>query len=396
MKRWLVLIVTICLVGAVLTGCSESEAAAQETAVVDRGDLVVSVAVSGNLEMPRKTDLSFGATGVVAEVLVDEGDNVVKGQVLARLDARALELAVEAAQIEREMAEINLMQTIYPHYTKTWGTDMPGVWLALDEAQDNLIEAQELLNEGKIEEAHVLLAMVEENIIQAEEKSLAAQWKLPWSVRLLELQVDVAKAALDVAKLNLAEATIVAPFDAVVADIAITEGKELSAMSYAEPAITLIDPSDIKMSGVIDEIDIGYVRIGQEAIVILDALPDKEVKGRVTFVSPASTIKTGVVSYKTTITLENPDEELRDGMSATADIIVERYEDVLLIPNRAIQGSLAKPWVEVVTGGGEIEQREVVLGISNGINTEVLSGLEEGEIVVLPRVNQFSFMPFGG
>ncbi len=150
----------------------------------------------------------------------------------------------------------------------------------------------------------------------------------------------------------------------------------------------MIDPSEIKLSGVIDEIDVPKVKLGQEAVITLDALPDKEVKGRVTFISPASTVQTGVVFYETTIALENPDEELKDGMSASAEIVIEQHDDVLLIPNRAIQGSLEKPWVQVVTNG-QIEERQISMGLNDGMYTEVLSGLEEGEEVVLPEVSQF-------
>jgi HlyD family secretion protein len=137
------------------------------------------------------------------------------------------------------------------------------------------------------------------------------------------------------------------------------------------------------MRGFIDEIDIAIVKLSQEANIILDALPDEEVKGSVAFISPVSTILAGVVSYDTTITLENPVAGLRDGMSATAEVIIERRDDVLLIPNRAIGGNLASPKVSVLTDG-QVEEREITLGLSDGINTEVLSGLEEGEKVVLP------------
>lgn len=386
-KKWLTLIIAICLIGIAFSGCAGTQTASQETAEVTRGDLVISVPVSGNLEMPHKTDLSFGTTGVVKEVLVDEGDNVAEGQKLAQLDARSLELSVAVAQADYESAQINLMRTIYPYYTKTRGVDLAGVWLALGEAQDNVDEARKILNEGRIDEAYALLDLIEENLTKAEKKSLATQWDLPWSVRLLELQVDRAEAALNSAKLNLAKATIVAPFNAVVADVTIAEGKELSGMTYGNPAISLVDTSEIEMKGVIDEIDIAMVKPGQEADIILDALPDKEIKGKVTFISQIATVVAGVVGYDTTITLENPDEELRDGMSATAEIISERHDDVLLLPNRAIRGSLENPVVVVITDG-QTEERKVALGLSDGINSEVLSGLKEGERVVLPPVNQ--------
>jgi len=374
MKKWLIVVTVICLVGVFFTGCLGSNNEVQETAEAMRGDLVISVDVSGNLEMPRKVDLSFGTSGMIKEIIVEEGDRVVKGQTLAKLDAPILEANVA-------MAELNLEQTIYPYYSYTHASNVPGTWLALEEAEDSLEEAQRLLDEGKIEEAQSLLDKVEQNLDEAKEKSESRVWSLPVSVKRLELQLDQAEAELD-------KAVITASFDGVVANIYIKEGQQLSAMTYANPAICLIDPSEIKLSGVIDEIDVPKVKLGQEAVITLDALPDKEVKGRVTFISPASTVQTGVVFYKTTIALENPDEELKDGMSASAEIVIEQHDDVLLIPNRAIQGSLEKPWVQVVTNG-QIEERQISMGLNDGMYTEVLSGLEEGEEVVLPEVSQF-------
>jgi len=423
MKKGLLLVTVAGLLALVFTGCSGSENETKESAEVTRGDLVISVSVSGNLEMPHKTDLSFGTTGMVEEIACDEGDEVTKGQVLAKLDAHSLELNVqmaenrceiaqgryETARVDFEIAEHKLMQTIYPMYTGAYISDLPGTWLALEEAESDLEEAQRLMEQGEVDDAQAQLELVGARVAKAKEKLHSTRWALPLSVRLMELQRDQAKMGLDIGKVDLAtaklelanakleldKATIVASFNGIAADVPINEGQQLSAMTYANPAIRLVDPSKIEMSGVIDEIDIATVKLGQEANITLDALPDKEVRGRVTFISQIGTIQAGVVSYKTTITLEKPDEELRDGMSATAEIIIDRRDDVLLIPNRAIQGSWDKPWVEVVVGE-ETQQREVTLGLSDGINTEILSGLKDGERVVLPPVSQIPFMPFGG
>ncbi len=407
-KKWLTLLAVVCVVGVGFTGCSGSENEAGETAEVTQGDLMISVSVSGNLEMPHRTDLSFGTTGTVAEVLVDEGDAVVKGQTLARLDAQSLELGVEmamarykAALAEYEMADERLMQTIYPHYYDTYVYDLAGTWMALKDAQDDLDEAQELLEQGKNVEAQTLLDLIEVNITKAKERAATRPWELPLSVKLVELQADQARASMEMARLELTnarleldKATIVAPFDGIASEVTINEGQQLSAMTYANPAVYLVDPSQIEMTGVIDEIDIAKVELGQETDITLDALPSKELRGRVTFISQIGTIQAGVVSYKATITLEKPDEELRDGMSATAEIIIDRRDNVLLIPNRAVQGSWDNPWVEVVIGE-ETEKREITLGLSDGISAEVLSGLDEGERVVLP-VSQLPFRMFGG
>ena len=424
MKRWLALVVMICFVGTFLAGCSEAQTVPQNVTEVTRGDLVISVPVSGNLEMPRNMDLSFGTIGTVAEIMVKEGDEVSKGEVLAKLDARSLELSsetaqarvemahvgYETAQIEYEIAQNQLMQTIYPYYANTYATDLPGAWLALDEAQSKLEEAQIYIEQGNIKEAHELLEQVDGSLHVIEEKSQARVWSVPFSIKVMELQVEQAKFALNMskleldmakldlarAKLELAKAIIAAPFGGVIAEVYIEDGQQLSAMTYTGPAICIVDPSEIKMNGVIDEIDISKVKLGKEAIIILDALPSKEVRGKVTLISPVGTIRAGVVSYKATITLENPDEELRDGMSATAEIVIDRRENVLLIPNRAMQGTLAQPWVKVVAEDGRTERRDITVGLSDGIDTEVLSGLKEGEKVVVPQVAQMPFMPFGG
>jgi len=408
MKKWIGVVAAICLFGAVCGGCSGGDDEVGESAVVTRGDLVVGVSVSGNLEMPHRTDLSFGTTGMVLEVLVEEGDAVQKGQVLGRLDAQSLELSLQTALARQDTAEIDyevarnqLVATIYPMYTGAYVSDLPGTWLALEEALEDVEQARRLLDKDNAEEMQAQLEVLEADIVKAKEKLHSTRWALPLSVKLMELQTDQAKLALQMAELDVArarleleKAIIVAPFDGVAAEVLINEGQQVSSMTYANPAVRLIDPSEIEMNGMIDEIDIASVELGQEAEITLDALPGKELKGKVTFISQAGTIQAGVVSYKTTIVLEAPDEDIRDGMSATAEIVTDRREDVLLIPNRAIQGSWDSPWVEVLIEEGT-EERPVTLGLSDGIRTEVLSGLELSEEVVLP-VAQLPFSMFGG
>ena len=338
MKKKLAIIITVCLVvvgivlGVVLTRGDSSEDTLT-TVNVTRGDIVKTVLADGSLVMPNKAYLSFGATGTVEEVLVDEGNNVTEGQVLARLDAPSLESSVEMAELQVEIAEAQV-RAARAQYEKA--QDLPGV----------------------------------------DEDAAKVSWEIA------RLNLEIAELGLESAELNLEKAVIVAPFDGVVADISITEGKEISTGALATPAISLVDTSEIEMRGFIDEMDIAMVQLGQEANIILDALPDEEVKGSVVFISPVGTILAGVVSYGTTITLENPVAGFKDGMSATAEVIIERRDDVLSIPNRYIRGTVENPMVVVLVDGQQ-EEREITLGLTDGINTEVLSGLQEGEEVVL-------------
>ena len=335
MKKRSAIILAVCLVviGIVLSVALSRGTSPQSTPTtvnVTRGDIVQTVLVDGNLEMPNKAYLSFGATGTVTEVLVSEGDNVTKDQVLARLDAQSLNSTVKTAELQVQIAQ----------------------------EQVEAAQAQYEASSTDITEAN-------------------------WEIAKFNLKI--AKLNLESAKLNLDKAVIVAPCDGVVADISITEGEEISTAALATPAITLVDTSEIEMQGYIDELDVASVEVGQAANITLDALPNEQVTGNVTFVSPISTVRAGIVSYATTITLENPSAELKDGMSATAEVVVERRDNVLLVPNTVIQGTLQNPTVVVLVDGQQ-EERQITLGLSDGFNTEVLSGLEEGEEVVVPTL----------
>jgi len=357
MKKKRTLIIIICVVvvgivlGIVLTRNSGSEAA-PDTVVVNRGDIVKTVFVDGNLEMLNKAYLSFGVTGTVTEVLVEEGNNVTEGQVLARLDAPSLESSVEMAELQVEIAEEQVKAARAQYeialINQDEGGSLPG-------------ESAEVLE------------------LQAD--AARANW------RTAKLNLEMAELNLESADLNLEKAVIEAPFAGIVADITISEGQEISAAALAAPAISLVNTSEIEMHGLIDEIDVAMVKVGQAANITLDSLPDGALMGTVAFISPVSTTLMGVVYYATTITLESPIEGLRDGMTATAEVIIESRDDVLLIPNRTLRGNWENPWVEVYIDG-QIEEREITLGLSDGIHTEVLSGLEEGEEVVLPTAEE--------
>lgn len=366
MKKRSAIILAVCLivVGIVLGVVFTRGHAPQSPPVtvnVTRGDIVQTVLVDGNLRIPDKAYLSFGVTGTVTQVLVSQGDNVTKDEVLARLDAPSLQSAVDTAQLQVEIVE-NQVEVAQAQY---------------EIAQINLEGAAANTTLEKVYREQVNIAEV--------------NWETA------KLNLETAKLNLDSAKLNLDKAEITAPFDGVVAGVTIFEGEEMSTAALATPAITLVGTSRIEMQGNIDELNIVSVKLGQSANITLDALPNEQLMGSVTFISPMGTVLAGIVSYATTITLENPSAELKDGMSATAEVVVARRDNVLLIPNTVIGGTLQNPTVTVLVDGKQ-ETRHVTLGLSDGINTEVLSGLEEGEKVIVeptPTSTQPSGSLFG-
>jgi RND family efflux transporter MFP subunit len=363
MKKRAALITTICVVcvgiviGIVLTR-GGAPTAMPDTVAVTRGDIVRTVLVDGNLEMPNKAYLSFGVTGTVLEVLVEEGGDVTKDQVLARLDAPSLNSTLDMAELQVQMAEEQVKAA---------------------RAQYDI--AKENLDNG--------VPGVSEDVLELQVDTAKASWESA------KLSLESAELSLESAELSLEKAEIVAPFDGVVVYVGITEGNEISTTGLATPAISLVDTSEIQMRGLIDEIDIAVIEVGQPADITLDALPDDEVDGEVAFISLVGTALAGIVSYDTIIALDNPKSELRDGMTATAEVIIERRDNVLFIPNRALRGTWEDPKVLVFVDGQQ-EEREVTLGLTNGINTEILSGLEEGEEVVLPASGERPSFFFAG
>jgi HlyD family secretion protein len=394
-KRVTVLL-AVALAVVALTGCT-SGGVDVATAQVARGDIRMTVSVSGNIDARDDRVLSFGMPGKVAAVPVEKGDTVQEGAVLGRLDTDDLERNVEqalngleAARIQYEIADQQLRQTIYPHYYFSYVVDVPGVWMSLDNATTDLEDARSEIESGDVAVANRLLDSALKEISDAKESAQSRRWELPAAVKIMELQREVAETQIESARLGveaaqsaLDDAIITAPFSGVVTMVNVKEDEDLSAASFAKPAFRIIDPSTLEMTGMIDEIDIADVRLGQEAIITLDALPDMEVSGTVTYISQAATIEAGVVLYETTITLQNPPESVKDGMSATADLVLKEHTNVLVVPAQAIMRGANGQDIVYLVQDGKLVSRDVQVGFRSGRMAEITSGLSDGDTVSL-------------
>ncbi|MBA7505970.1 Macrolide export protein MacA [subsurface metagenome] len=378
MKKIIYTILMACILIALTVtplGCSSgpggTEATEYQTATVQRGDITVDITASGNLELSDKRSLSFGTSGTVGEVLVEEGDSITKGQVLAGLDAPQLEINVALAQLE-------LGQTIYPHYSYTHLSDVSGTWLALDEVEDSLTEMQQLLDEGKIGEVQSSLDQAKLAVDKAKEKAESRVWSLPLSVKRLELQLDKAEAGLD-------EARITAPFDGIVTKVNVDAGQGVNADTVV---MEVARATKFEVDILVSEMDIFQVGEGENATVQIDALPGMNLPAQVTYISPTATIASGVVNYEVKVEIQPLEavaqKRLREGLSVIVNLPEEERDDVLLVPNSAITTQGGQTYVQVVLPDGTAEERIIGTGISNWQYTEVTSGLSEGEQVVVP------------
>jgi RND family efflux transporter MFP subunit len=229
------------------------------------------------------------------------------------------------------------------------------------------------------------VSAAENNLEKAEEtlqEALAGADSL--QVALKQSELDSAKATLDKALEQLESAKegypIVAPFDGVVAAVNVKPGDEVNANTVV---LELIDPSVFEMRAIVDEIDVAQLRLGQKATVTLDAFADLELSGNVSSISAFAQSQSGVVSYPISVSVATPDNvRLLQGMSATATIEIKLATNALLIPKQAIVGTSSRAVVMVMVDGQQ-QPRMVTLGATDGVRTEAVSGLKEGDVVIV-------------
>lgn len=200
-------------------------------------------------------------------------------------------------------------------------------------------------------------------------------------VAILQQQINLAQLSVDAASDDLAKAQIIAPMNGTVLNIDLEVGETINAM---QPVATIADSHSLRIKADVDEIDIGRVSTGQAVTVTLDAYPGVKLAGRIEALAPGATLKQGSTVYQATVSFTSSDGVLpREGMAANVDITAQRKENVLLLPNRAFETVGTRQYVTVAGGEGSARKVEVETGLSNATDTEVISGLDEGQVVTL-------------
>jgi HlyD family secretion protein len=206
---------------------------------------------------------------------------------------------------------------------------------------------------------------------------------LELSIKQKEIDLEQAKNKLNDLKEDLNDYYITAPLSGILSTLNIKKGDLIASNQIIGTIITNQKIAKISLN----EIDVAKVKVGQKAILTFDAFPDLKVKGKIIEISTVGKEEQGVVSYDVKISLEEENKEIKPGMSVNAEIIVDRKENVLLVPNSAIKSDRMGKYVEVVKDN-KIEKRYIKTGISNDEFTEVLEGLNEGEIIIIRTLSQ--------
>lgn len=357
-KTWAIVIAVVAVVAVaayLLSGGKKENTVSFETAKVERTSIKSSITATGTIEPVTSVTVGTQVSGIVSKLYVDYNSVVKKGQVIAELDKTNLtsELKTAQANLSSAQSTLNYEQTNFNRY-------------------------QTLFNKG---------------LVSADEYETA---KL--SYLKAKEQVNTSRESVQKAQTNLGYATITSPIDGVVLSKAVEEGQTVAA-SFNTPELFTIaqDLTNMRVIADIDEADIGGVKEGQRVTFTVDAFPDDHFEGQVTQVRQQATTESNVVTYEVVISAPNNDLKLKPGLTANVTIYTMEKNDVMAVPSKALRFTPNEALLteqqkvedcegdfKVWTKEGDVfKAHKVEVGTTNGLLTEIISGIAEGSEVLV-------------
>jgi HlyD family secretion protein len=360
----------------------------EKIVAVQRGDIARSVVAIGRVEPRSKVEVKSKANGIIRALLVDLGDTVEEGQILAELDKENLQARVREAQATLQAEDANLSVAKASETRARVEADNPALKFARRELERiQALSEQGVASQQDLDDAQRSYETAEnrQRLLEADVTRAAAL------VTQAQARVAAAQAALDRAQENLRYASIRSPIAGIVLTRDTEVGDAVSSILNLGSAATLImtlgDLSTVYVEGEVDEADVGPVKPELPVRTTVESFPEESFSGTVTRVGPMGRERNNVTTFEVRVSISNPEGRLRVNMSANAEIILEEHREVLLIPEGALRYDRDRQAsVQLLDPGAAEGSRSVAVqvGISNGRLAEILSGLEEKDSVVLP------------
>lgn len=378
MKKVIIFIVlgavVIALFFLAVKGCKKSsDVQITNTAVVEKGSISKTVVATGKIEALYKAEIKSKLGGLIKQFYIEEGDRVKAGQKL-------VEIIPGATPVEMVRARTEVKATAYDKAVaeKSYlrSKELKEQKLIPSEEYDQT-EAAFLIAKTRFYAAMAQLRVLEQG---SNVKSLTEGIELSEQDRR-EIKKETQEA--------IASMILIAPISGIILSRDTDKGSAVIPISSAYGGtviMTIADVSEKHFRGDVDEADIGNVRIGLPVRIYVEAYPDEPFKAELTRISPLGREEEDIINFEIQATVVDEADRLRVGMSADAELILEEHENVLVIPEGAIIYEDGKTYVNIQDDSVEEGKRkiEITKGISDGLKTEVLSGLKEGQVVVLP------------
>lgn len=355
------------------------------TESVTRGNVEKTVVASGSVESVNEVDVGAQVSGKITKLYVKLGQEIKKGEMIADIDSTTQinTLNTKKAALVSYQAQLKAKKTAYDVALSSYNR-LSKLYTQKATSLDSVNTAKSTLDNAKAE-----MEAIEANIKQA------------------EIEVNTAET-------NVGYTKITAPMDGTVISVPVSEGQTVNANQTTPTIVTIADLSKMKIKPEISEGDITKVKAGQEVSFTILSDSQTMYHSVIDSVDPANTTTsdssstsslsssssstTSAIYYYANVLIDNPDRTLRIGMTTENNIKIANAKDVLLVSNMAIQKRDGKSFVNVLNDKNQPEPREVEIGVQNDFKTEIKSGLNEGEKVIVSQVangEQVGSMPRG-
>lgn len=355
MKRFLTILIVLALIGGgiygllkVLPEANGKQSSELRTDTAARRDLKSVVPATGEVLPLLSSVVKSEISGRITKILIEEGETVVRDQVLLELDRTSLETRLREAQRNLEAER-----------------------LRVDKSERNHKRLQELYAKKFVGEKEYLDAQTD--------------------LSLAKLNLEIAQARLDDAAEDLSKTTISAPHDGVITRLDVVDGQVISgatSVSNGTDLLTIAQLNELYMEANINEVDVEKLNVGQAAFLRFDAIPNFEVEGTISVIAPSARKDGNVRVFPIEVIFEVADNRVRPGISATVEVPIESADNVVSVLLSGVFNRDGESFA-FVQNGSSWERREVEVGINNLQHVEIRSGLEEGESVALSRPPEF-------
>jgi HlyD family secretion protein len=362
---------------------------ANKLAKVTRGDVARSVVATGKIHPILQVEVKSKASGIVEKLFVDINDHVHKGQQLAQLDQEEIQAQVNAQRAQLAAAQANvstLEANIEQDKVNAAAPDLPMYKATLERNQamhkDGIVSRQALDDANR----DYLAALTRRDSAHAQIGVDAAKLKQA------RAQVQQSQASLKQLEEQLGYTTILAPMDGEILSRDVEIGDAVSSILVLGSTATLVmtegDITEVYVQGKVDEADIAHVYMGQPARIKVESFRGRVFEGKVTKIAPMGVEKDNVTTFEVRVSINNPGGELKSQMTANAEILLDEHKGVLTVPENAVMYDANKNATIAIPDKHEKEgfrKVPVKVGLSNGSVTEIVSGLKEGDQVVLQQ-----------
>ena len=391
--------VSICLIFLVsnlgilsIQSCSsEANKSGYKTIHVTKQSFSPTVTALGAVKPQVGAEVRLGARipGKVEHLYANIGDFVRKGQVIAELEKDELKATVEKQQAELNSARINLgsRQELGPIEIEKAEADLSRFRAtyelkAIEHERQTTLFNEIHISRQVLDQAKEALLVAEADLEASSKTLVLISNMLEKDLKLLNAQVESARAALKISEVELSYATLRAPIQGIIASVSTQEGETVAVGLSAPTFVTIIDLGRLQVETYVDEVDIGKITIKQKATFTVEAFPSIDIEGEVVGINPKAILKENVVFYNVLVKSQKPSLDiLRPEMTANVSIFLKTSEDILVVPASSLKKSGGINSVYLIENGKPV-MREVQIGWKQGRFLEITEGLKEGDEVL--------------